>query len=269
MICFLSGCSNVKDVPSIAVIEKGFREIPDSIRVGCYWYWISDNISKEGVIKDLHAMKEAGITRAYIGNIDIGGNSYGDVKIFTPEWWEAVHAALKTATELDIEIGIFNSPGWSQSGGPWVKPEQSMRYLAATDMQVKGPQTLSYTVPEYSDSMQLVRVIAYPAQSNVFRKEWKVQQKGYEPVVFDMHLDEPQPIRSFTLTTNNYVWTKAELQAKVGDSYQTIRKFEIDRTNGMRSVGFLQMLRSFYLFLRRNPVIFVSCCINRLILMEI
>lgn len=238
VICFLSGCSNVKDVPSIAVIEKGFREIPDSIRVGCYWYWISDNISKEGVIKDLYAMKEVGITRAYIGNIDIGGNSYGDVKIFTPEWWEAVHAALKTATELDIEIGMFNSPGWSQSGGPWVKPEQSMRYLAATDMQVKGPQTLSYAVPEYSDSMQLVRVIAYPAQSNVFRKEWKVQQKGYEPVVFDMHLDEPQPIRSFTFTTNNYVWTKAELQAKVGDSYQTIRKFEIDRTNGMRSVGF-------------------------------
>ena len=138
VICFLSGCSNTKDILSIGTIEKGFREIPDSIRVGCYWYWISDNISKEGVIKDLHAMKKAGITRAYIGNIDIGGNSYGEVKIFTPEWWEAVHAALKTATELDIEIGMFNSPGWSQSGGPWVKPEQSMRYLAATDMQVKG-----------------------------------------------------------------------------------------------------------------------------------
>ena len=53
-----------------------------------------------------------------------------------------------------------------------------------------------------------------------------------------MHLDEPQPIRSFTFTTNNYVWTKAELQAKVGDAYKTIRKFEIDRTNGMPSVGF-------------------------------
>lgn len=69
-------------------------------------------------------------------------------------------------------------------------------------------------------------------------KEWKLQQKGYEPVVFEMHLDEPQPIRSFTFTTNNYVWTKAELQAKVDDTYKTIRKFEIDRTNGMRSVGF-------------------------------
>lgn len=238
MLYLLSGCSNVQKFPSIDTIEQGFREIPDSIRVGCYWYWISDNISKEGVIKDLHAMKKAGITRAFIGNVDIGGDAYGNVKIFTPEWWEAVHAALKTATELGIEIGMFNSPGWSQSGGPWVKPEQSMRYLAATDRQVKGPQSLSYTVPGYSDTMQLVRVIAYPTQSDEYRKEWKVRQKGYEPVVFDMHLDEVQPIRSFTFTTDNYVWTNAELQAKVGDTYATVRKFEIDRTNTMKAVGF-------------------------------
>lgn len=238
LIFILSGCSNVPHAPSVASLEQGFKNVPDSIRIGCYWYWLSDNISKEGVVKDLYAMKKAGITRAYIGNIDIGGNSYGDTKIFTSEWWEAVHAALKTATELDIEIGMFNSPGWSQSGGPWVKPEQSMRYLASTDMPVKGPQSLSYAVPGYSDTMQLVRVIAYPAQADVYEKEWKVQQKGYEPVVLDMHVDKMQPIRSFTFTTYNYVWTKAELQAKVGDAYETIRKFEIDRTNRMQSVGF-------------------------------
>lgn len=46
-----------------------------------------------------------------------------------------LHTALKTATELDIEIGLFNSPGWSQSGGPWVKPEQSMRYLAHSEKE--------------------------------------------------------------------------------------------------------------------------------------
>ena len=49
-----------------------------------------------------------------------------------------MHAALKTATELGIEIGIFNSPGWSQSGGPWVKPEQAMRYLASVKAEVSG-----------------------------------------------------------------------------------------------------------------------------------
>lgn len=57
------------------------------------------------------------------------------MKIFTDEWWDILHTALKTATELDIEIGLFNSPGWSQSGGPWVKPEQSMRYLAHSEKE--------------------------------------------------------------------------------------------------------------------------------------
>lgn len=239
MICVSSGFSKIKDNPSIAIIEKGFRKMPDSIRIGCYWYWLSDNISKEGAIKDLHAMKKAGITRAFIGNIDLGGNTYGKVKIFTPEWWETIHAALKTATELDIEIGLFNGPGWSQSGGPWVKPEQSMRYLSATDTCVNGRQTLSYVVPGYSNTTQLVRIIAYPVPTDIYKKEWKVQQKGHEPVSFDMRIDSDQPICSFTFTTNNYVWTNAELQAKVGNTYQTIRKFEIDRTNQMRSVGFI------------------------------
>lgn len=102
---------------SFADIEQGFRTIPDSTQIGVYWYWISDNISKEGVERDLEAMKVAGINRAFIGNIGIDGIDYGDNKLLSSEWWEILHAALKKATELDIEIGIFNSPGWSQSGG--------------------------------------------------------------------------------------------------------------------------------------------------------
>lgn len=61
----------------------------------------------------------------------------------TEEWWDILHVALKTATDLDIEIGIFNSPGWSQSGGPWVKPEQTMRFLDATEVHVTGPKKFS------------------------------------------------------------------------------------------------------------------------------
>ena len=40
---------------------------PDSIQTSVYWYWISNNISKEGVVKDLESMKKAGIDRAFIG----------------------------------------------------------------------------------------------------------------------------------------------------------------------------------------------------------
>lgn len=60
------------------------------------------------------------------------------------------------------EIGIFNSPGWSQSGGPWVKADQAMRYLASSETRAKGPQKFNAKLVQPTDSFQDVRVIAYP-----------------------------------------------------------------------------------------------------------
>ena len=112
---FIAACVTDIKQNSNKSLESGFITPPDSIQTSVYWYWISDNISKEGVIKDLHSMKEAGINRAFIGNIGLAEIPYGKVKMLSEEWWDILHAALKTATELNIEIGIFNSPGWSQS----------------------------------------------------------------------------------------------------------------------------------------------------------
>ncbi|MDR1518337.1 MAG: glycoside hydrolase family 2 [Dysgonamonadaceae bacterium] len=115
-------------------LEEGFRNPPEDLRVGCYWYWIDKTITKEGVIADLQAMKQAGITRAFIGMTG-GGDK---LEFMSDEWWDLIHTTLKTASELDIEIGMFNCPGWSQSGGPWIKPSQTMRYLAAVQRRVTG-----------------------------------------------------------------------------------------------------------------------------------
>ena len=49
-------------------LEKGFGTPPDSVQVAVYWYWLDNYISKEGVVKDLEAMKRVGINRAFIGN---------------------------------------------------------------------------------------------------------------------------------------------------------------------------------------------------------
>jgi hypothetical protein len=72
-----------------SAIERGFRAPPDSIKTGCYWYWLNDNLSKEGIIKDLQAMKKAGINRAFIGSNIVSGSDFGKVKIFTDEWYAA------------------------------------------------------------------------------------------------------------------------------------------------------------------------------------
>lgn len=225
--------------PSFEAIERGFRSVPDSMKLGVYWYWISDNISKEGVVRDLEAMKEAGINRAYIGNVGIDGVPYGDTKIFTPEWWEVLHTALKKATELDIEIGIFNSPGWSQSGGPWVKPEEAMRYLTASEVKVQGAQTVRVQLPSLGEEAQDVRVIAYPdAVKPISEKSWTLVKQSGKELVSELAFDKETTVRSFTFVTKTPIRTDAELFVKENGAYRSLKKIHIDRSNAALNVGF-------------------------------
>lgn len=221
-------------------IESGFRQVPNDVRVAVYWYWISDNISKEGVIKDLEAMKAAGISRAYIGNIGLGDIAAGKHKILTEGWWEIIHAALKKATELDIEIGIFNSPGWSQSGGPWIKPNESMRYLASSELRVTGPKMLQTDLPVIAEDAEDVKVIAFPAPTgDVVSGNWKVKkQEGKEEVV-EMKLPQETTVRSFSLQVNTPIKTDADLYIKEGNNYHILKKIHIDRSNAALNVGFI------------------------------
>jgi len=120
----------VNSTPSKSYLQKSFVTPPDSVKPSVYWYWMSDNISEAGVRKDIEAMKKIGIGRAFIGNIGYPKEEvpYGNVKLFSDEWWKITEAAITAATREGIDIGMFNSPGWSQSGGPWIKPEQTWFY---------------------------------------------------------------------------------------------------------------------------------------------
>jgi len=246
-------------------LERGFVTPPDSIQTSVYWYWISDNISKEGAVNDLHAMKKAGINRAFIGNIGIDDLPYGKIKMFSEEWWEIMHLALKTATELNIEIGIFNSPGWSQSGGPWIEPEQSMRYLASSELEVMGPRQITQQLPKPSEQFQDVKVMAIP---NMMRDELMLTHKNAviesnpllaslarltdndpltgvnlpegNQVTIHFRTEEPFTARSLTIqTTHAPLMAEAVLQANEGDdNYKTIAQFVINRSNPALNVGF-------------------------------
>ena len=247
VICSCSGKNGESSSePSFQALESGF-ERPDSMMLGVYWYWISDNISTEGVVRDLEAMKKAGINRAFIGNIglDEAGIPYGKTKLFTPEWWDIMHTALKKATELDIEIGIFNCPGWSQSGGPWVKPEQSMRYLASSAMTVKGPQQAATIKlpPVAPDAMDDVRIIAYPAPENkpgATEKSWEIEKKRGEELTLDISFRQTTPVRTLIFKTQapERIIAEAELSVKEGTSYRLLKKIHIDRSNSALNVGF-------------------------------
>ena len=56
----------------------------------------------------------------------------------TPEWKDAFLFTTKLADSLKLEMAIAGSPGWSETGGPWVKPEDGMKKLVWTEVRVKG-----------------------------------------------------------------------------------------------------------------------------------
>lgn len=246
-------------------VESAFITPPDSIQTSVYWYWISDNISKEGVVKDLQSMKKAGINRAFIGNIGLSDIPYGKVKMLSDEWWDILHTALKTATELNIEIGIFNSPGWSQSGGPWVKAEQAMRYLATSETRVKGPQKFSGKLDKPNSIFQDVKVIAYPAPKNdqlVLNSQNSkiastpalehithildgnnttgIELPKDQEIVFSIDAGEPFTVRSFAIQpTEKPMLAEVEFQAKdKNGAFQTLSQFQLNRSNTALNVGF-------------------------------
>ncbi|MBR4105116.1 MAG: hypothetical protein IKK39_13775, partial [Thermoguttaceae bacterium] len=50
--------------PARADLLKTFQNPEGAVRTGAYWYWLSGNLSPEGAVKDVTAMKSVGIDRA-------------------------------------------------------------------------------------------------------------------------------------------------------------------------------------------------------------
>lgn len=243
-------------------LARDFATPPETVQTGIYWYWISGNISEEGVVRDLHAMKRAGINRAFIGNIGQDGlYTERNVLMMSDEWWKILHTALKTASELDIEIGIFNSPGWSQSGGPWVKPDEAMRYLASAQIEAEGPRHIETTIAAPAADFEDVRTIAYPAPEEYASRPDAAIKTDFgadnaaaiadgdpatgitlpagrvNTITFDC--GKPYTARSLTLNLlPSPAAYGARLEAEIDGTYTTVAAFSVDRSNPAINVGF-------------------------------
>ncbi len=146
-----------------ASLEEEFSSPPAHTKPWVYWYWISDNISKEGITRDLESMARVGIGEAFVGNVDVNEKARGNVKVLTEEWWGMVEHAIREGGRLGVDIGFFNCPGWSQSGGPWIRPEQAMRYMVTREVRVQGPVSYQETLPAPAAPFQDVSLLAFPA----------------------------------------------------------------------------------------------------------
>lgn len=241
-----------------------FATPQDTLKPWVYYYWISNNISKEGITKDLEAMAKVGIGQTQIANIGLDEVAAGNVPILSEEWWQLTEHAIREGKRLGINIGLFNCPGWSQSGGPWVKISESMRYLVNTEITVDGGQRIIQNIPAPKDTFQDVKVIAFPApkddKSTIADVQPTVTSSGdligtsnlvdgnpntvctfpleKDSIIIDIKTVQPFSARSLIIYPAPKPFsTTVQLQILDNGMYKNVSTFLFDRTNPNVNVG--------------------------------
>lgn len=123
---------------------REFRDPPNTARPRVWWHWLNGNITKEGIRNDIEWMARSGL----------GGLQNFDAEMMTPqvvakrlaymdpEWKDAFRFAAQLAEENRLEFGIAASPGWSETGGPWVPAQDGMKKLVWSETIVEGGKPL-------------------------------------------------------------------------------------------------------------------------------
>jgi hypothetical protein len=121
-----------------ADLETQFRDPPQSARPRVWWHWMNGNITKDGIAKDMAWMKSVGIGGLQNFDVNLQTPQIVDKRLayMTPEWKDAFRFAAQEAERQGLELAIAASPGWSETGGPWVKPEDGLKKLVWSEMLV-------------------------------------------------------------------------------------------------------------------------------------
>ncbi len=143
-----SGYGGLKGEGNLNITQTGYSDSlalefitpPGSARPQTWWHWINGHVTREGITRDLEAMKNAGLGGFTLFNTSEGTPAAGPVKYMSEEWLALVGHTIREAKRLGLEMGIHNGAGWSASGGPWVTPDLAMQEVVWTEKQVSGPQ---------------------------------------------------------------------------------------------------------------------------------
>ncbi|MBN2321372.1 MAG: discoidin domain-containing protein [Acidobacteria bacterium] len=148
-----SQCKN-KDQNYGTDLEAGFLNPPASAKPRVWWHWMNGNITRDGIQKDLEWMNRIGI--GGFQNFDAALRTPQIVEkrlvYMTPEWKESFKFTTDLADSLGLEMAIAGSPGWSESGGPWVPPSEGMKKYVWSETIVEGGKLFKGQLPHPPDT---------------------------------------------------------------------------------------------------------------------
>ncbi|MGB7264253.1 MAG: glycosyl hydrolase [Terracidiphilus sp.] len=128
---------------------RGFLDPPNGARPRVWWHWMNGNISEQGIKLDLDWMHRTGLGGVTIfeGAINTPQVIRRRLIYMTPAWKQAFSDAVTTARSMGMEVAIASSPGWSETGGPWVPAAQGMKKMVWTATRIEGGKAFSGKLP--------------------------------------------------------------------------------------------------------------------------
>jgi hypothetical protein len=162
-LVFAAVCS-VTFLPASAasdVLFEGFVAPPESARPRVWWHWMNGNVTEAGIQRDLEWMKRIGIggvqqfDGAFVGwnaDFDTPAIVGKPLLYLSPEWRRAMRFSVQSARELGLEFSIASSPGWTLTGGPWVKPHEAMKKLVWSETWIEGGTSFQGRLPKPPDT---------------------------------------------------------------------------------------------------------------------
>lgn len=146
-------------------LEDGFAQPPDSAKPRVWWHWMNGNVTKEGIRKDLEWMKRIGVGgfHAFDAALETPQIVQERLVYMSPAWKEAFRYSATLADRPGLEMGIAASPGWSETGGPWVAPQDAMKKMVWSELVVTGGRRFQGSLPQPPGVAGVFQEIGIPA----------------------------------------------------------------------------------------------------------
>ena len=132
------------------LLKEGFENPPSHVRPQVWWHWMNGNITKDGIRKDIEWFKRIGLGGFHVFDASFSTPQVVEERLvyMTEEWQDAFKYAIDLADSLGLEVTIPSSPGFSSTGGPWVKPEEAMKKIVWREMMVEGGRKIKTSLPD-------------------------------------------------------------------------------------------------------------------------
>ena len=111
---------------------------------------MNGNITKDGIRKDIEWFKRIGLGGFHVFDASFSTPQVVENRLvyMTEPWQDAFRYAIDLADSLGLDVTIPSSPGFSSTGGPWVKPEEAMKKLVWREIMIEGGKKINITLPE-------------------------------------------------------------------------------------------------------------------------